>query len=67
MSSQKDGIMQMTQSYNFNRDTVNNLRGRSIDPSGFSAWQRENFYKSSYAKFHSSVFLLINYLDISLT
>jgi hypothetical protein len=30
MSSQKDGTIQMAQSYNFNRDTANNFRGRSI-------------------------------------
>ncbi len=40
MSSQKDGTIQMTQSYNFNRDTTNNFRGRSIDPSAFSAWTK---------------------------
>ena len=48
----------MSQSYNFNRDTVNNFRGRSIDPAGFFAWQKDDMYKSTYAKFHSSVLLL---------
>ena len=55
MSFQKGGTLEMSQSYNFNRDTVNNFRGRSIDPSSFHAWQKDNMYKSSYAKFHSSV------------
>jgi len=45
----------MSQSYNFNRNTVNNFRGRSIDPAGFFAWQKDDMYKSTYAKFHSSV------------
>ena len=48
----------MSQSYNFNRDTVNNFRGRSIDPAGFFAWQKDDMYKSTYAKFHSSVLLI---------
>ena len=58
MSSQKGGILYMSQSFNYNRDTVNNFRGRSIDPTGFSAWQKDNMYKSSYANFHSSVPLI---------
>jgi hypothetical protein len=57
MSSQPDGTLQMAQSYHFNRDTANNFRGRSIDSSTFHAWTRDNMYKSSYAKFHSSVIL----------
>jgi len=58
MSTQKDGTIQMAQSYNFNRDTGNNFRGRSIESTGFCAWSKDNMYKSSYAKFHSSVVLL---------
>lgn len=55
MSSQPDGTIRMDQSYNFNTETANSFRGRSIDPTSFHAWTRNDMYKSSYAKFHSSV------------
>jgi len=61
MSSQKDGMIQMTQSYNFGSGTTNNFRGRTIESNNFHVWSKDNMYKSSYAKFHSSVyFVFIN-------
>lgn len=57
----------MSQSFNYNRDTVNNFRGRSIDPSAFCAWQKNDMYKSSYAKFHSPVKSILIVLELSLT
>lgn len=57
----------MSQSYNFNRDTTNNFRGKSIDPAGFFAWQKDSMYKSSYAKFHSSVKTYFIILELCLT
>lgn len=60
MSSQKGGILEMSQSFNFNRDTTNNLRGKTIDSAGFSAWDKDNMYKSTYAQFHSSVSFFIS-------
>ena len=59
MSSQKDGMIKMTQSYNFNSGTTNNFRGRTIESNNFHAWSKDNMYKSSYAKFHSSVYSLL--------
>ncbi len=49
----------MAQSYHFNRDVTNNYKGRPIESNGFFGWQKDHMYKSSYAKFHSNVFIII--------
>lgn len=59
MSSQKEGILDTNQSFNYKRDTLENYNAQGIDASKFTSWQKDNFYKSSYAHFHSKVFYLI--------
>ena len=55
MSQQKGGVINMTQSFNFNPDSTKNYRNNTINPANFHSWHQDNMYKSSYAKFHSSV------------
>lgn len=55
MSSQKDGFLQTTQSFKYNRDVVGNYRVNSINSSKFNDWQKDYMYRSTYSQYHSKV------------
>ena len=55
MSEQKDGMLQLPSSHNFNRDVLSNYRTRTIDPNSFLEWSKKDMYRSSYAQHHSPV------------
>lgn len=59
MSEQQGGILEMAQSYHYNRNENTNYRSRSIDPASFYQWHKDNMYKSTYAQFHSRVYFLL--------
>lgn len=57
MSEQVGGLLDTVGSYHFDRNKNSQYRAQSIDAAKFSSWQKDNMYKSSYAHFHSKVFL----------
>lgn len=57
MSEQIDGFLQIGSSYNFDRNRLSGYRSKTIDSQGFHKWTQDNMYKSSYAHFHSKVYL----------
>jgi hypothetical protein len=55
MSSQKDGLLQTNQSFDYNRDVTGNYRANPISSSKFLDWQKHYMYRSTYSQFHSKV------------
>ncbi len=53
MSQQAGGLLETVQRFKFDRERTGNYRAQSIDSNGFSNWQKDHMYKSSYGHFHS--------------
>jgi len=55
MSSQRDGLLNTVQSFNYNQDATKTYKANPIDSVRFADWQRDHMYRSTYSQYHSKV------------